>query len=170
MELLVVRHAIAEERDVFAASGRADSERPLTAQGRRRFEKGARGLRRLLDSIDVLATSSLERARETGAVLAAVYELRGTTQQLAELGPEADPASLVPWLRKQRSRSRVALVGHEPHLSRLVQYLLTGDGGRGFVSLRKGGACLLELGVKPAAVGEAQLRWLLTPAQLRRLG
>ncbi|ABS24638.1 histidine phosphatase family protein [Anaeromyxobacter sp. Fw109-5] len=168
MELLVVRHAIAEDRDVFAATGRDDPERPLTAEGRRRFEKGARGLRELVESIDVLATSALARAKETGAILAAAYELRGASQ-LGELAPESDPAALVPWLRKHRARSRVAIVGHEPHLSRLVQYLLTGSAGRGFVALKKGGACLLSLG-DTQLVGGAQLRWLLTPAQLRRLG
>jgi len=31
MQLLVIRHAIAEDRDVFAASGQSDAERPLTA-------------------------------------------------------------------------------------------------------------------------------------------
>jgi phosphohistidine phosphatase len=168
LELLVVRHAIAEDRDVFANTGRGDPERPLTAEGRRRFEKGARGLCEIVESVDVLATSTLARAKETGAILAAAYELRGTSE-LGELAPESDPAALVPWLRKHRSRSRVAIVGHEPHLSRLVQYLLTGSAGRGFVSLKKGGACLLSLGDTPT-VGGAQLHWLLTPAQLRRLG
>lgn len=168
MELLVIRHAIAEDREAFARTGRDDALRPLTAKGRRRFEESARGLRTLVDTIDVLATSTLARAIETGELLAGEYELRRATQ-LAELAPEADPASLSPWLRKHRARSSVAIVGHEPHLSRLVEYLLTGSPGRGFVSLKKGGACLLGLD-EAAEAGRAELRWLLTAAQLRRMG
>jgi phosphohistidine phosphatase len=166
MELLVVRHAIAEEREVFARAGKDDAERPLTAAGRRKFERGARGLRRLAGSIDALATSALVRAVETGELLEAVYPgLRPA--RLPELSPETPPAVLLPWLRRQRARARVAIVGHEPHLSGLVEYLLVGRRA-GFVTLRKGGACLLELGADPAP-GRAELRWLLTAAQLRRL-
>jgi len=65
MDLLIVRHAIAEERDAFSETGKDDAERPLTPGGRRKFKRGARGLRRIAPSIDVLATSALVRAVET---------------------------------------------------------------------------------------------------------
>lgn len=167
MDLLVVRHAIAEDREEFARTGEADAERPLTAEGRRRFRRGARGLHRLVDSVQLLATSGLRRAIETGDLLAAEYgELR--TVRLDELAPGTRPAAVVPWLRAQWRRPTLALVGHEPHLSALVELLLAGRPG-GFVELRKGGACLLAF-ERPAAPGGAELRWLLTAGQLRRLG
>jgi phosphohistidine phosphatase len=166
MDLLVVRHAIAEDREEFARSARDDGERPLTDDGRRKFEKGARGLRELVPSIDVLATSSLARAVQTGEILEAAYGI-GRPVRLAELAPDAEPSSLVPWLRRQRRRSLVAIVGHEPHLSGVVEVLLTGRRAE-FVELKKGGACLLSLGGEPQP-GRAQLRWLLTAGQLRRL-
>jgi phosphohistidine phosphatase len=165
MELLVVRHAIAEERDAFA--GGDDSERQLTAAGRRKFRRGARGLRRLVRSIDLLATSALARAVETGEILQKAYGIGGVTQ-LTELAPGANPALLVRWLGCQEADTIVAIVGHEPHLSRLVEHLLTARRA-GFLELRKGGACLLDLGSAPEP-GRAELRWLLTAAQLRRLG
>jgi phosphohistidine phosphatase len=166
MDLLVVRHAIAEDREVFAETGRDDAERPLTGAGRRKFEKGARGLRKLVESIDVLATSALVRAMETGEILEAAYGMDGRAVRLEELAPNAQPPSLVAWLRRQRDSSLVAIVGHEPHLSSVVEHLLVGRRA-GFVSLRKGGACLLGLGATPEA-RRAELRWLLTAAQLRR--
>lgn len=167
MELLVVRHAIAEERAEFARTGKDDAERPLTAEGRRKLRRGARGLRRVVGSVDLLATSHLRRAVETAAVLGDAYgQLRAVTLQ--ELAPEAPPSALLPWLRAQRRQARVAIVGHEPHLSRLVEHLLAGTAS-GFVELKKGGACLLELGDDPRP-GGARLRWLLTAGQLRRLG
>ncbi|HEY6004081.1 MAG TPA: histidine phosphatase family protein [Anaeromyxobacter sp.] len=167
MDLLVVRHAVAEEREAFAKTAKDDAERPLTAEGRRKFEKGARGLRRLVDSIDVLATSFLVRAVQTGEILEEAYGI-DRPARLRELAPDADPSSLVPWLRRQRRRSLVAIVGHEPHLSAVVEYLLTGRRAQ-FVDLRKGGACLLSFGEAPRP-GHAELRWLVTAGQLRRLG
>lgn len=167
MDLLVVRHGIAEERDAFAASGRDDAERPLTAEGRRKLERAVRGLRRVVETVDLLATSPLARAVESAEVLRRAYAMPGMVE-LGELAPGADPAAFVRWLRRQRPRPVVAVVGHEPHLSRLVAHLLTGR-REGFVALKKGGACLLRLG-KAAAAGQAELVWLLTPGQLRRLG
>ena len=61
MELLVVRHAIAQDREEFAKTGLEDARRPLTDEGRRKFEKGARGLREVAGGIELLATSFLER-------------------------------------------------------------------------------------------------------------
>jgi phosphohistidine phosphatase len=164
MELLVVRHAIAEDRETFRGE---DALRPLTAEGRRRFEKGARGLATLVDGVDVMATSPLVRAVETGEIVAKALAVRRTVR-LAELDPDADPAAVVVWLRAPRRGARAAIVGHEPHLSRLVAYLLAGDPGRELVALKKGGACLLALGAR-ARPGGAELRWMLEPGQLRRL-
>ena len=169
MQLLIVRHAIAEERQTFAKTGKDDAERPLTPAGRRKFKEAARGLRKIAPSIDLLATSSLVRAIETGDVLKKVYGLRDAVR-LRELEPSANPAALGRWLRKQRRHADVAsVVGHEPHLSALVEYLLTGARG-GFIALGKGGACLIDLGEGNGKREPSELRWLLTPAQLRRLG
>jgi phosphohistidine phosphatase len=167
MDLLVVRHGLAEDRETFAEGGGEDAERPLTAEGRRRFERGARGLRRLVDPVDLLATSPLARAVQTAEILQRAWGLEKLVR-VPELSPGVDPATLVRWLRRERRRAVVAIVGHEPHLSRAVAYLLTGRRD-GFVDLKKGGACLLHLGTRPAA-GEAELAWLLTAAQLRKMG
>jgi phosphohistidine phosphatase len=167
MDLLVVRHAIAEDREVFAKSGKDDTERPTTPAGRQKFKRGARGLRQLVASIDLLATSPLVRAVETGDMLQKAYGIDRATR-LRELVPDADPSSLVRWLRRQKRQGLVAVVGHEPHLSGLVEYLLTGR-RTGFLDLKKGGACLLALDDGPTP-GHPELRWLLTAAQLRKLG
>jgi phosphohistidine phosphatase len=166
MRLLVIRHAIAEERDAFAETGKDDGERPLTGPGRRKFERGVRGLRRVVPSLDLLATSALVRAVETGAIVQRAYRI-DQPARLRELDPAAEPAALVRWLTRQRRLPVVAVVGHEPHLSRLVEHLLAGS-ERGFLDLKKGGACLLDLGSSPGR-GRAELLWLLTAAQLRWL-
>jgi phosphohistidine phosphatase len=166
MELLVVRHAIAEEREDFARTGRDDAERPLTSEGRKKMRRGAAGLRELVRSIDVLASSPLTRAWQTAEILSAAFGAILVTRVDA-LSGDLPPDELLPWLREQRESARVAVVGHEPHLSSLVTWLLTGDSGH-VIELKKGAACLLELHGAPRE-GVATLLWALTPGQLRRL-
>lgn len=167
MKLLIIRHAIAEERDDFARTGRDDRLRPLTDEGRKKMKQAAKGLRTLAPDIDLLATSPLTRAAQTGAILDTVYD--GLDEvEIEELAPEASPIAFLSWLRRQADKDCVAVVGHEPSLSLLLSFLLTGSERRLF-AFRKGGACLLQLSDEPAA-GTATLLWALTPAQLRALG
>lgn len=166
MNLLVIRHAIAVDREEYKRTGKDDDLRPLTAEGRRKMKAAARGLHRLVPKLDLLATSPLVRAAQTAKILANVY--RGVeTAEVAQLKPDEPPQSLLKWLQKHGTDSAVAVVGHEPHLGVFVSWLLKGR-QRSFVELKKGGACLLELdaSMKP---GQTKLLWSLTPAQLRRL-
>jgi phosphohistidine phosphatase len=166
VELLVVRHALAKDKAAFARTGASDAERPLTRRGRREFGKGARGIARIAGRVRLLATSPFLRALETAELLA--EELGGDPPVLRrELEPGAAPAALVAWLRRQRRGATVAVVGHEPHLSRLVALLATGRASEA-VALEKGGACLLAFD-GPVRPGGATLRWLLTAKQLRQL-
>jgi phosphohistidine phosphatase len=167
MQLLVIRHAIAEDRETFAATGEDDARRPLTKRGERKMKDVVAGLRRIVPTIDVLGASSLLRAQQTAEIVARAYgDLPVHT--VAALAPESEPKSLVRWLRQHSNDNVVAVVGHEPHLGKLVTWLMTGQ-LESRVALRKGGACLLDL---PARVddGGATLQWLLTPSQLRRMG
>ncbi|MDQ2931836.1 MAG: phosphohistidine phosphatase SixA [Gemmatimonadota bacterium] len=167
MQLLVIRHAIAEDRETFAKTGRPDEERPLTKRGRKEMAKVARGLRRWVKPLDVLAASSLVRAQQTAAIVADAY---GDTyiETVTALEPERAPAAFARWLSTQRRAKIVAIVGHEPHLGVLVTWLLSGliDS---HVDFEKGGAVLLELERKPGARC-ARLLWALTPDVLATLG
>jgi phosphohistidine phosphatase len=165
MKLLMVRHGISEEREDFARTGKDDQLRPLTDEGRKKMKQNARGLKRLVPDIDLLATSPLTRAAQTGAILDSVFG--GLDEvEVEELSPEAQPADFLRWLRKQKAEC-VAVVGHEPSISLILSWLLTG-GERRILSFRKGGACLLEFPGEVGA-GTATLLWALTPAQLRAL-
>src|SRR5262245_28298361 len=61
MDLVVVRHAIAEER----SAGLPDEERALTPRGRRRMRLAVDGLRRLKLRFDRVLHSPLKRAAQT---------------------------------------------------------------------------------------------------------
>src|SRR5881392_380489 len=88
MRLLVVRHAIAEDREAFARSHKDDADRPLTSEGRRKMERAALGLKVLVPELDVLAASPYKRALDTAEIIAASY--RGlTVERVPELAPGA---------------------------------------------------------------------------------
>ncbi len=72
MKLLVMRHAIAMDREEFARSGNPDDLRPLTARGARRMKRVAKGLRAQIESLDHLATSPLTRAVETAEIVVSI--------------------------------------------------------------------------------------------------
>lgn len=165
MRLLVIRHAEAEDKEAFAATGQGDALRPLTERGRRRMSEGARGLRTLVSSIDLLAASPLVRARQTAELVAHRYGdcAVETTETLA---PGTPPSRFLAWLREQDGNV-IAIVGHEPDLGALVTWLLTGATDSR-VPLGKGAACLLDLGETPGK-GKAMLEWAITASQLRRL-
>lgn len=167
MRVLLVRHAVAV--DPLAFEG-ADSERPLTPEGARRFRRAARALAARLPAIEAIASSPLRRARETADLLAA--ELAGKPERidLGALEPDARPAAALAWLRSLRSNGEietVALVGHEPNLSRLEAWLLAAR-ERPLSVFKKGGAALVELPGRIAA-GHAVLLWHLSASQLRDL-
>src|SRR6267142_2251429 len=73
MRLLVVRHAIAEDREAFARSHKDDANRPLTSEGRNKMERAALGLRALVPELDVLAASPYKRAFDTAEIIASAY-------------------------------------------------------------------------------------------------
>jgi phosphohistidine phosphatase len=167
VRLLAVRHAIAEDREVFARSQPDDAARPLTAEGREKMHRGAVGLKQLVPDIDRLASSPLKRAVETAEILARVYDgLK--VERVAELAPGTPLERAVAWVAGLQARGTVALVGHEPDLSRMVCALLASSNGP-FLEFRKGAACLLEFS-GPVGRGSATLDWFLGPKHLRRIG
>ena len=162
MELLVIRHATAED----AKPGVDDAHRELTKDGKKEMKRAAAGLKTLVDAIDVIAASPLVRAQETAEIVAKEYgDLSVDTVE--ELTPASDPSALADWLSRNASSNIVAVVGHEPHLGKLVTWLMTG-GGNSRVEMKKAGAALLEFSSQ-VGEGGGTLQWLLTGSQLRRV-
>jgi len=165
MQLLIIRHGIAEDAEAFAATGKDDSLRPLTKAGKRKMKEGAEGLRELVDTIDIIGASPLVRAQQTAEIVGEAYD-ELPIDTVDALSPGSNPAALLDWIGKHTSAQVIAVVGHEPHLGVLVTWLMTGA-GESRVAMSKGGAALLDFssGVE-ARTGT--LEWLLTGSQLRR--
>jgi phosphohistidine phosphatase len=171
MRLLVVRHAIAEDRGRFAGD---DEDRPLTAEGIRKMKKVAKGLSKLLgEKPSHLIVSPLVRAKQTAEVLRKSWPEKYWPEKCwAEvpviisdfLRPEADVRDCLHWLTEEieDEDALVVLVGHEPHLSKFVAWVMGGT-KKSQIELKKGGACLLD-------VTPRRLLWLAPPSLLRSLG
>jgi phosphohistidine phosphatase len=168
MDLLIVRHGVAEDKEAFAETGKGDDERPLTDKGRKKMKRAARGLHTLVPEIGLLVTSPLVRARETAEIIAAAYELDGDVDREDVLRPGSSFDAFAEWLRQQNDGSPLCVVGHEPHLSGLATWLMSGA-KESQLELGKGGACLLSFDGAPKR-GGAVLCWLLTSKQLEAIG
>jgi phosphohistidine phosphatase len=162
MELLIVRHAIAFERN--AKRWPDDGERPLSPAGLERARKAAAGLKRVAPRPLRVLSSPLLRARQTAAVLTEFAGWPPATE-CAELSPGTPPEALLAALRGLRE-ARIAAVGHEPGLRRLVAASLAGSAGSQALEFKKMGAALLTFQGAPRA-GGARLLWLVPPKMLR---
>jgi phosphohistidine phosphatase len=162
MELLIVRHAIAFDRNVRRWAD--DGLRPLSPRGVARARHAAAGLRCITPRPTRVLTSPLERTRQTAAILT---QLAGWPQAVESplLLPGASPQALFRELARLRDR-RAAVVGHQPDLGRLLALCLTGDPGRGAFELRKMGVALVAFPGAPRA-GRGELLWLAPPKLLR---
>jgi phosphohistidine phosphatase len=166
MQLIIIRHAIAEDPKEYALTGRPDAQRPLTDDGVDKMKKGAKGLREVVPEINLIATSPYVRAMETAKIVGAAYKSVRTVI-IHELVPSERGEAFVAWLRELKGVPVVAVVGHEPHLSGLASWLLAGQ-PRSMIDLKKGAALAMEFEGAPAG-GSGVLLWALTPRQLRQL-
>jgi phosphohistidine phosphatase len=164
MELLLIRHAIAFERD--RRRWPDDAARPLSPPGMRRSRRAAAGLKEFCKVPDRLLTSPLIRARQTATILT---EVAGWPR--AEITPELTPgegaAAVLNLLSKDRGE-RIAVVGHEPDLSALLAACLLKNGGPLPIEMKKNAAACLWFRGR-ARSGDAALKWLATPRMLRGL-
>ncbi len=160
-----MRHGVAENE---APPGGDDGARRLTARGREKVREAAAGMRALGLKFDAILTSPLPRAAETAELVATVYSDGPAPEVFAPLSTGVAPADSVAALKPYERYDHLMIVGHEPGLSGIVSLLLTGSANSVSFDLKKSGMIALDLhdGVER---GEAQLLWILTPRQLRRL-
>lgn len=184
MRLLVIRHAIAMERKDYHLQARREARlggagtefetnddfRPLTQDGQRKMRKNAKGLKEFVPQPHLLVTSPLTRALQTSEILSEVWNGLDMAS-CDELRPGSEPAEFAKWLKGQPQAEKpdclIAIVGHEPHLSSLVSWFMTGS-SKSLFELKKGGACCLDF-ARGFDKGRGRLLWLATPPMLRAL-
>lgn len=162
MDLLIVRHAVAFERD--RDRWRDDAARPLSPAGMKLARKAAAGLRALSKAPDRVLTSPLVRARQTAQILTQVAGWP-RAEETAELAP-GHPASAVLALIGKLRDKRLAIVGHQPDLGALLAACLLAERGTLSVEIKKNAVVCVSFASAPRP-GGAALKWLATPRMLR---
>ena len=163
MDLYVLRHGVADERDWHKYPN--DDERPLTLEGMDKLARQVRGLNALGLALDLMITSPLVRAAQTAEIVRDGLASPGRLAMSNALTPKAHPYLLLEELRgKHASVGKVMVVGHEPHLSSFVSMVVSGD-STGLIRLKKGALCKLRL-VSLDGARCGWLQWLMTPDQM----
>lgn len=162
LEILLVRHAIAEERPSQAWAG--DRDRPLTDAGAERFRRIARVLAAVWEPPDLVLASPYARAWQTALILEQECGW-AAPEACPELEPANPPSSILDALQARNAAVRVVLVGHEPTMHGILSLLLGGSSDAVSLEMKKGGAALMRCDAPPVA-GTADLIWLLPPRVL----
>lgn len=166
MELLILRHGIAFPRDPKRWPD--DSERPLTMEGVKRARRAAVGLKRIAQRPALVLTSPLVRARDTAAIFAQAAHWPEAIE-CAALSPAGSPEEVLEMLRRRGAKAEcVAVVGHQPHLGRLLALCLRGDARSEAFELKKSAIVCLRFEGPPRA-RQAALAWALPPRILRKV-
>jgi phosphohistidine phosphatase len=144
MELILLRHGKAED-----SNPAGDHGRNLVEKGRRQSRDAAVHLRAAGLLPEIVLTSPLNRARQTAGEFCTAGGLSApiVANWLASgMLPETALNELVGF----REFNRIAIVGHEPDFSELIQWLLGARGGS--IEVRKGALACLRI-YPPAKIG-----------------
>ena len=162
MDLLVLRHGEAGQRSNLSG----DFKRTLTVEGKQEIADIANGLKSLDFKLDHVLTSPLLRAKQTAEVVAKSLKYKNKIEEIDSLKPEGNRLEFYSILSKFKQDSVVLVVGHEPYLSEMIGEAISQSGCR--IDLKKAGLARVRvLSTLPKIRGE--LRWLLTPKQLKKM-
>jgi len=164
MDIILIRHAEAGDRD--AALYPNDDLRPITPEGRKKQTTIARAMKKMGVAFDHLFTSPLDRAVQTAEIVAEVYGA-GAPVTSDALGHGCTTQAVLKLLARVPSDGSVALVGHEPDLSRLAAAFISKSGDAA-ITLKKSGVIGIGFEGAPEA-GTGALLYHLKPGLLRKL-
>ena len=108
-----------------------DPRRPLSPSGRAHVEELARLAAAKNVAPSAVFHSGILRAKQTAEILSAGLAATIHAQQMTGLRPDDDPAIAAAEL--EAARDSIMLVGHLPHMNRLVSLLVSGNFNRDVV-------------------------------------
>lgn len=118
MDLILWRHAEAEDLPEGDLQGGRDLARSLTLRGEKQAARMASWLDRQLPEGARILVSPARRCEQTALALGRKYKIR------SELAPDATPAQLLELVQWPLSKSPVLVVGHQPTLGQTIAQLL----------------------------------------------
>lgn len=162
MRLIFLRHGLAEGH--FSYDHERDFERELTQEGIKRLHKTFNLFKKVQPSIDVIFSSPLARAIQTAEVFWSYYQ-DADLEMMGDLDILDDPKHLVEYISFLPTDGHYAFVGHDPHITKVISALLAIHPEHDFMSIKKGGLCILEGGMWKGF----KLELLLKPKVMRSI-
>lgn len=141
MKLIFIRHGLAEGH--FSQNQDADFERELTPDGISKLEKTFKILNKTDLKIDVIFSSPLARAIQSAEILWSFHQ-DSDLELMGDLDILDDPLHLVEYISFLPADGCYAFVGHDPHLTTVIASLLALHPEHDFMTIKKGGICVLE--------------------------
>jgi phosphohistidine phosphatase len=158
MEIYLMQHGEAYAED-------QDPERSLTRSGEDQIRSSGKALKKLGVQVDLIVSSPKKRARQTAEILAGElgYSKEGitVTEVLEPLAPAEDA---IVYLGCFGDKGKMLLAGHLPSLAKIASSLVS-EGTDVSIHFEMGGVCHIDVEALPTHKGD--LRWILTPSQLR---
>lgn len=118
MDLILWRHAEAEDWPEGDPQAGSDLERSLTSRGEKQAARMANWLDRQLPEGARIFVSPARRCEQTALALGRKYKIRN------ELAPDATAAQLLELVQWPLSKSPILVVGHQPILGETIAQLL----------------------------------------------
>ena len=162
MNLYLVRHA-----DAMPVGGvvTRDSERRLSPRGEEDALLMGRALALLDPRVDVIVTSPLVRAIETGEIIGKEVSNHPIMHVSEHLAPGFNGSALFRELLTLGAGSTIVAVGHQPDMSDFVSFLIAGSQP---ASVAMAAGSIAKLVVEESQP-QGHLAWLLTPDTVRVL-
>jgi phosphohistidine phosphatase len=118
MDLILWRHAEAEDWPEGDPQARSDMDRSLTARGEKQAARMAVWLDRQLPEGARIVVSPARRCEQTALALGRKYRLR------PEIAPGASAAQLLELVQWPSAKLPVLVIGHQPTLGQTIAQLL----------------------------------------------
>ena len=158
MEIYLMQHGPALPKD-------QDPEEGLGPEGKERVLASGLALKRIGVTFDAILSSPKKRSKETAAIVAEQVgfplESIVETSKVKAMTP---PEETIQALSELAGVERVLVAGHLPSVAEVASFLLT-EGSKATIKFEMGGCCRIDVDELPTHSG--QLRWYMTPAQLR---
>ena len=163
LTLHLIRHASAAERGPNYPD---DSKRPLSGKGLKQSQALCKFFKTLKLDPDRLFSSPYTRAAQTAEALETLLK-KGPSHYLNSLADDDYDKLLADVHAGLEPQDKtIALVGHEPYLSELASYLLSGQSSTLSINFRKAALMTLRGRLAPK---QMQLQWLVPSSIYKHL-